>query len=312
VAAPRAPGELGRRTDNLGGSSAAAAHCLVCGASSLKKLHRTENQDLLRCRECGLVFGWPVFARTSLLTYNELSFRGEGFPEMAEFFGRGSRAMIRQYQRGLKQIARVVPSGRLLDVGCGVPVFLDLARSAGYEVRGVDSVPEVSRIGQDEFGLRIENASFDQCGLDGASFDVITMWDFLEHVPDPMAALRLSRYLLRPGGVLFICLPNYRSVLHAVATLLAKVPTQPVRLSLEKLYHYSHVCVWSPRALEKALALSGFLLVRQGMESPVLNRYRLSLATRFGLTVIDVIARVTALRSRLWVVSVSEAESSRS
>jgi SAM-dependent methyltransferase len=182
-------------------------------------------------------------------------------------------------------------------------MFLELARTAGYTVQGIDPVPEVSRIARDDFGLVVETAPFDRCGLEKASFDVITMWDSLEHLPDPMGALMLSRELLRPGGVLFVSVPNYRSVLHGVAALLGKLPYRRTREMVDKLYHFSHVCIWSPRAIETALTAARFSPLARGLDGPDLNRYRLGPHIRAGLTAIDVVGRITGLRSRLWILA---------
>ncbi len=294
--------------DGSGRGGLPAPSCLVCGGMALAKVHRTPHQVLLRCDHCRLVFGWPVFSREALLEYSAISFRGEGFAETAGYFDRSrvglaGSSLVRQYRHGLEQISRVVPSGRLLDVGCGVPMFLELARTAGYTVQGIESVPEVSRIARDDFGLVVENAPFDRCGLEKASFDVITMWDFLEHLPDPMGALMLSRELLRPGGVLFVSVPNYRSVLHGVAALLGNLPYRRTLEMVDKLYHFSHVCVWSPRSIETALTAARFSPLARGLDGPDLNRYRLRPHIRAGLTAIDVVGRITGLRSRLCILA---------
>lgn len=252
------------------------------------------------------MFGWPVFSRETLLAYAETTFRGEGFPETAEFFdrrraGSADSAMVRQYRYGLERIARAVPTGRLLDVGCGEPLFLDLAQSAGYAVEGVDTVPDAAAIARDEFGIHVHTTPFDRCELTEGSFDAITMWDFLEHVPDPIATLERARSLLSPGGVLFVSAPNYRSILHRVAGLATKLPLSPIRDAVDKLYHFSHVCVWSPHSIAVALSRAGFETLDQGLASPDLSRYRLDAAVHAGLTAIDWLARLTGRRSRLWV-----------
>lgn len=250
-----------------------------------------------------------MFPRESLLEFAETSFRGEGIPETAHFFDRGRidrdrGGQLQQYRRGLQQIARVVPSGTLLDAGCGVPVFLDLARSRGYTVLGVDAVPEVASVARRDFGIEVLSGDFDRCALpNGTLLDVVTMWDFLEHVPDPMATLARARRWLRPGGVLFVSAPNYRSVLHKVAGMVARVPHPAVEDAMDKLYHFSHVSVWSPGAIEAALTRAGFVPVARGFSSPDLDRYELKPSVRAGLTAIDWIARLVGLRSRLWVLA---------
>jgi SAM-dependent methyltransferase len=185
-----------------------------------------------------------------------------------------------------------------------VPVFLDLARSRGYAVLGVDAVPEVAAVARRDFGIEVLSADFDRCELpNGTLLDVVTMWDFLEHVPDPLATLARARRWLRPGGVLFVSAPNYRSLLHKVAGVVARVPHPAVEDAMDKLYHFSHVSVWSPRAIETALTSTGFTPLAHGFSSPDLNRYRLGPTVRASLTAIDWVSRLTGLRSRLWVLA---------
>lgn len=164
-------------------------------------------------------------------------------------------------------------------------------------------MPEAARIAVEDFQLTIRCGIFGPSMFEKSSFDVITMWDFLEHVPHPMRVLHASRQLVRPGGVLFVCVPNHRSILYGVASLLAKLPLVDVRRQVNKLYHFSHVCLWTPRSLSLALAQAGFRLRDCGTESPDLKRYRLSPMVSAGLRAIDLASRATGLRSRLWMLA---------
>jgi SAM-dependent methyltransferase len=115
-----------------------------------------------------------------------------------------------RFRRYLGELARVCPRGRVLDVGCGTGRFLWLAREAGYEVQGVELAGYAAALGREKLGLPIRAGRLEE--LDPAlRFEAITMWDFLEHTPDPLAILGAARRLLVDGGHLLMTVPNVGS-----------------------------------------------------------------------------------------------------
>lgn len=284
-----------------------APSCPVCGAPECRPVHTTPDQALLRCRGCTVVYGWPIFAEQDLLEYTEAAYRGEGVEETAGLFDRCRAGSVegplhREYRRALGAIRRRAPGPRLLDVGCGIGTFLHLARETGFTVDGIDPMAEACRIARDDFGLGIRQGTFRREAFGEERYDVITLWDFLEHVPDPLEALTLARSLLVDAGVIFICVPNHRSILYDVASALSRVPSGAVRAQVDKLYHFSHVTLWTPRALAVALGRAGFTAREHGTEGPDLGRYRLSLPVRAALEAVDLAGRLTGRRSRLWML----------
>lgn len=120
------------------------------------------------------------------------------------------------FRRGLASLERFRrPPGRLLDVGCSVGLFLELARDSGWEAEGVEASKWSAAQARDR-GLSVHNQVFEEVRLPEASFDVVCFWDVLEHVPSPRLVLERAHRILRPGGVLVVSTPNARS-LSAVA-----------------------------------------------------------------------------------------------
>lgn len=102
-------------------------------------------------------------------------------------------------------------SGRLLDVGCGKAQFVDVARKAGWDAWGVELDEGACEYARQHYGLQtVLNGTMNHPGLPG-KFDVVTLWDVIEHVPDPVAVLREVVQRLRPGGVVLIRTANIRS-----------------------------------------------------------------------------------------------------
>lgn len=98
--------------------------------------------------------------------------------------------------------------GRLLDVGCGSGLFLSLAALSGWNTTGIEFDGPTAQWGKEKFGIDIRSGTISSALKVGEYYDVITMFDYLEHTPTPAADLdALSKHLL-PGGLLIIRVPN--------------------------------------------------------------------------------------------------------
>ena len=145
-------------------------------------------------------------------------------PEMAEIYRKmdvrvyesetaGRIATAARHLGIVKQFA-ATPVGRVLDAGCASGYFLREARSAGWSVVGVEPsetlyAKAVETLGAD---ADVRCSILEHANFPAASFDVITLWDVLEHVPDPANFMSLCARLLKPGGSLFVNVPDLDSV----------------------------------------------------------------------------------------------------
>lgn len=106
--------------------------------------------------------------------------------------------------------------GRLLDVGCGTGLFLRLAKERGYDVLGLEFDEKTSKFGAKENDVEIKHGTIDDV-LDAAEeFDVITMFDYLEHSENPKLDLIRLRKLLNKSGLILIRVPNYKGLQSVV------------------------------------------------------------------------------------------------
>lgn len=112
------------------------------------------------------------------------------------------------HKRCREVIRRVSGPGRLLDVGCATEVFLDGMRQRGWTVSGVEINAKAAQYAQERLGLEVFVGELEEAGYPDASFDVVTLWDVLEHVPDPRRTLGEIARVLCPGGLLVLSLPN--------------------------------------------------------------------------------------------------------
>jgi SAM-dependent methyltransferase len=105
----------------------------------------------------------------------------------------------------------VKPGQRVLDIGCGSCVSLLEVRNLGGESWGIETDPNVRAIA-DHFGLTVHIGSIHDNPFPGADFDLIVLNQVIEHVPDPIALLKLVRGRLRAGGKVVLAFPNAGSL----------------------------------------------------------------------------------------------------
>jgi SAM-dependent methyltransferase len=156
--------------------------------------------DLLRCRECGTVQQPDLPRGDALLAlYRDM----EDPAYLDEEAGRRRTA-----RRLLDAVARHVPAGRLLDVGCGHGLLVDEAARRGYAAEGLELARAAAHHARDALGLTVRELPLEAPELDDERFDVIVLADVLEHVEDPCATLDRCVALLADGGVLLLVTPD--------------------------------------------------------------------------------------------------------
>lgn len=168
---------------------------------------------LVRCEKCGVIRQNPWLAWESLKEYYP-----EDYSAYEPIIAR-ERSKIKQLDRGygmwkrLRSIERFKNSGRLLDVGCGTGVFLGEAQRSGHwELMAVEPSPAAASYVQRELKIPVYNQRFAEAVLPSGDFDVITMWNVLEHLDHPVKDLRRAAALLRTGGWLVFSIPNLESL----------------------------------------------------------------------------------------------------
>ena len=112
-----------------------------------------------------------------------------------------------------RHISRATPGMRLLDVGCGNGGFLIFARSAGWDVVGLDLDPKAVKAARSQ-GLDVRGGNLDVIDPDRDSFDGITLGHVIEHVHDPISVLRQCHALLKPCGWIWLDTPNVEAQGH--------------------------------------------------------------------------------------------------
>ncbi|HYE32675.1 MAG TPA: methyltransferase domain-containing protein [Methylomirabilota bacterium] len=184
--------------------------CPVCdGSESQPELTKAE-LALVRCMNCSMVYASPVSAAYVDGSYYEDA--GRPF-YLSPAKLRGDYSPVR-FARELRLFRRFCVSGRVLDVGCSTGAFLyqlNQRYPGAYDAIGTDvSSPALDYAEQQ--GVTIRRKSFLDADWATGEFDAVTFWAVLEHVSEPRAFLEQAVRVLKPGGICFVLVPNYRSL----------------------------------------------------------------------------------------------------
>jgi SAM-dependent methyltransferase len=158
-------------------------------------------QRLVKCVDCAMIYESPRFPEDAIL---------EGYRNSEESGHDSQYAMrVKSFARALKSLDGLVPGpgAKVLDVGTAGGAFLDAAAQLGYDAVGLEPSRFLVEHGKRR-GLSIEQGTIDAHPFKPSSFDLVCLWDVLEHVTRPRAALTSIQPLLKPGGVLLINYPD--------------------------------------------------------------------------------------------------------
>jgi SAM-dependent methyltransferase len=161
----------------------------------------------------------------------------EGYAEAKDpVFAAQNEARIRGFRKTLESVVKrlgMPPAGkRVLDVGCAGGAFLVAARDMGFTVTGIEPARWMAAYGRENYQLEIRDGILESGAFEEHSFDVITLWDVIEHLPQPLETLQIARSLLKPGGVLLVNYPD-------IGTLAARTLGRrwPFWLSVHLIYY---------------------------------------------------------------------------
>lgn len=182
----------------------------IPGAEELSEKYRagsTEqiNEQVVKCRRCGLVYINPRFPQEMIIGGYEMA--------VDEAYVSQGEARMNTFKRSLGMIEKFAPGkGSILDVGAAAGFFLKVAKDAGWDAKGVEPSDWLAEYGRREFGLDIRSGTLRGAAYPDASFDVVTMWDVLEHTADPAAEVAEVARILKPGGIFVINFPDFGSI----------------------------------------------------------------------------------------------------
>lgn len=241
--------------------------CPLCGKQKYSVLHKStltkEDYDLnklaenlkntlnnqrkygqiVKCLNCNLVYTNPQEDLKDLM---------EGYEKVVdnEYLQTEKFRKILS-KKHLDVILKFKTSGTMLDVGCFSGFFLELAKNAGWEGYGLEPSKWAKKISQKK-GIKILGGDIEKTKLKENFFDVITLWDVIEHISNPKVALKKIHTILKKDGIVAIGTPDIESL---VAKILGSKNPYIIRM---------HLIYFSPKTLRRILEEEGFKVIYQG------------------------------------------------
>ncbi|MDD4888970.1 MAG: methyltransferase domain-containing protein [Phycisphaerae bacterium] len=230
--------------------------CPLCGESQQRELAvRADGLRVVRCDGCGLAFvnPRPIAADIARL-YAADYFAGApdtpvGYSGYAPTAGTIRSSPPRAY-RLIRRDGPAVRGLRALDVGCAFGGLVYWLSQGGAAAMGIDVSADAVRFGREKLGLDLRCGTLETLDEPDGSFDLVTLVDVIEHVPDLAAALRRLARLLKPGGLAIVHTPNFGA--FAAVGLRYK----GLHLNLEHLLYFDR------ETLERAFAEVGLAAER--------------------------------------------------
>jgi SAM-dependent methyltransferase len=210
--------------------------CLACGMARSERVGEVDGFPMQRCRNCRTLFTAQLPGAAESTDYG--AYYHAGNLEVPPFVGRRLAELVSSFDDRRRLNA-------WLDVGCGAGTLMQAACDNGWGVVGSE-VAEGSARALRAKGLDVRLGQLRDLGLADGTFDVVSMVEVVEHVPDPRALFGEARRLLRPGGALYITTPHARGLSARVLGLDWSVIAPP-----------EHLQLFSSRGLRLALEAAG-------------------------------------------------------
>ena len=206
-------------------------NCPLCKKAAYDEWGKVGEYSILVCKECGLGITVPFPTENELTEANRETYQVE--QRIQTYLSRRSY-FEKRYRRNITNIKRFKHEGKLLDVGCNIGLFLNVAREEGFSVMGVELNKGCAQYGINNFKLDIRSDYLENISFADASIDVVTLFDVLEHVPNIHDFLSEVRRILKKDGLLVIQSPNIQSLMAKLTRSNWNWLTPP-----DHLYHFT-------------------------------------------------------------------------
>lgn len=232
--------------------------CAICGVDDTRPLFRpaTVVGPVVQCRRCGLVYvnpreSGPWLEQQPVQDDNRIHqvWKSDWFRRYLEE-STWKQMNFRRTLTHLQTLGVHVTSERplrVLDFGCSIGLFLQVADEVGWETYGIEPDVALARYAQEVFGLKVFNGVLAEAGFPDGFFDVVVSFQVFEHLPHPVAEMREIALVLRPGGWVAVDVPSIDNIWY--------------RLLRGRHRHFAtpqHLYFYTPATMSRLLEQAGF------------------------------------------------------
>jgi SAM-dependent methyltransferase len=223
--------------------------CPICLRDKIRAVAEKDGFHYFRCQPCSLVFIHPQPSSELLRSKYQ-----EYLPEDENSIRAWRSSMEEVISKSAALIEKETGAGRILDVGCGYGFFLNYLAERGWEAEGIEISARGRAYAARNFpALKVRGNPLPDPDIPDHCYDAVSLFYVLEHLSDPIAVLKETRRILKPGGVLLLRWPHSTPIVQLLG---------PLGRGLD-LYHTPyHLFDYSSRFLKNRLTILGFESIR--------------------------------------------------
>jgi 2-polyprenyl-3-methyl-5-hydroxy-6-metoxy-1,4-benzoquinol methylase len=211
------------------------------------------------------------------------------------YFGRIDDEVTHSFDRYLRDCREYCKTGspvfRLLDIGCGNGSLLTRARKQGFICEGIETCEPLAAAVRKKLDCPVHSKLLSQCNFPPETFDLITMYDLIEHLQDPIDDVRRVHSWLKPGGVLFVLTPNDDALLRRAARMAFRSSFHLLQRPMRTLYYPHHLSYFTAKSLSSVFEGTGFDIIHLETRNQEMSRLNLSRIERLGVRLIFAASR---------------------
>lgn len=185
--------------------------CILCGHKERRKLVEIGGWSVYACQKCGLGVLDPRPGKMELAGLYAQAYFESNYGVPPKTNSKEMEKRLSQESHRIRFFRPFLKRGKILDIGCGMGFFLLACRKKGYEVKGIELSEDSASYCRDTLNINVVVGTLAEADMKEEPFDLITMWHFLEHTPDPSFCLERARSWLKAGGLIIVDVPNYES-----------------------------------------------------------------------------------------------------
>lgn len=239
-------------TGRLAARYAETVPCPLCGSNSFSPRVERHGFTYVNCNWCRFVFVNPRLTQWAITEiYNDEDLREFFFKELLLVHVEHDQRP--EFERRLRAVQVLVkkPNARLLDIGCAAGLFLSLAEERGFTAEGLELNHYYADYVRKNRNVRVHQKPLEEMHYPDTTFDVVTLWDVLEHLPNPLDTLKEIARVTAPDGILALTTINHACMNERILKGRWRYYMPP-----------DHLCSFTPKILESVLVRSGFRVVK--------------------------------------------------
>ena len=261
--------------------------CRACRSKRTESLFVINNQKVRRCGDCTHVFLDVVHTGKTIKTLYE-----DYGSAVRDFYFNGAatdevRINMDSYLRRCREyFGNATKNLRLLDIGSGSGALIGRAQKQGFVCEGIEICEALAELSRQTLGCPIHCGFIGELDLPPGRFDVITMYDLIEHVQDPMEEVLHAHRLLARGGILFILTPNNAALMRRIARLAYECTLHAFQKPMRALYYGHHLSYFTAQSLSGVVLKAGLRVLALETRNQEMSRLTLSSLEKLGVRLV--------------------------